>query len=197
MTDLLRQEIAALATTIVVKVGTRVLTRDDGQLNEDRIAQLAEQVHAVRASGRKVVLVSSGAGRGRHGTAGTENSPHRPGPSASGGRHRPEPAGRGLRAGPLDPRPSRRPGAADRRGPGTSHPLPQRPQHAGHPARTGGRADHQRERHRQRRGTADHLRRQRPPGGHRDQPAPGAAAGAAVRRGRAVSTATRRRPAAG
>ena len=37
MTDLLRQEIAALATTIVVKVGTRVLTREDGQLDEQRI----------------------------------------------------------------------------------------------------------------------------------------------------------------
>jgi glutamate 5-kinase len=61
MPDLLRQEIAATATTIIVKVGTRVLTRDDGQLNEDRIAQLAEQMHAILATGRKVVLVSSGA----------------------------------------------------------------------------------------------------------------------------------------
>ena len=41
MTDLLRQEIAASATSIVVKVGTRVLTREDGRLNEERIAQLA------------------------------------------------------------------------------------------------------------------------------------------------------------
>ena len=38
MTDLLRQEIAATATPIVVKVGTRVLTRDDGQLDQERIA---------------------------------------------------------------------------------------------------------------------------------------------------------------
>ena len=70
MTDLLRQEIATLATTIVVKVGTRVLTRDDGQLDGERIAQLAAQLHAVVASGRKVVLVSSGAvgaGMGRLG----------------------------------------------------------------------------------------------------------------------------------
>jgi len=70
MTDLLRQEIAALATTIVVKVGTRVLTRRDGQLDEARIGQLAEQVHLAMASGRKVVLVSSGAvgaGMGRLG----------------------------------------------------------------------------------------------------------------------------------
>jgi len=70
MTDLLRQEIAATATTIVVKVGTRVLTRENGRLNEDRIAQLAEELHHVMASGRKVVLVSSGAvgaGMGRLG----------------------------------------------------------------------------------------------------------------------------------
>lgn len=70
MQDLLRQEIAALATTIVVKVGTRVLTRDDGQLDAARIQQLADQVHHVMATGRKVVLVSSGAvgaGMGRLG----------------------------------------------------------------------------------------------------------------------------------
>jgi len=70
MKDLLRQEIAALATTIVVKVGTRVLTGEDGQLDVERIQQLADQVHHVMSSGRKVVLVSSGAvgaGMGRLG----------------------------------------------------------------------------------------------------------------------------------
>jgi glutamate 5-kinase len=70
MNDLLRQEIAALAATIVVKVGTRVLTREDGQLDEGRIDQLVDQVHHVMATGRKVVLVSSGAvgaGMGRLG----------------------------------------------------------------------------------------------------------------------------------
>ncbi len=68
--DLIRQEIAALATTIVVKVGTRVLTRPDGQLDPLRIDQLVEQIHHVLATGRKVVLVSSGAvgaGMGRLG----------------------------------------------------------------------------------------------------------------------------------
>ncbi len=70
MTDLLRQEIATAATTIVVKVGTRVLTRPDGRLNEQRIAQLAEELNDVIASGRHVALVSSGAvgaGMGRLG----------------------------------------------------------------------------------------------------------------------------------
>jgi glutamate 5-kinase len=66
----LRQEIAAAAGTIVVKVGTRVLTRDDGSLDEARIEQLAGQLHALMQTGRKVVLVSSGAvasGMGRLG----------------------------------------------------------------------------------------------------------------------------------
>jgi glutamate 5-kinase len=70
MTDLLRQEIAATATTLVVKVGTNVLTRQDGQLDQERIAQLAAGLHHVLQAGRKVVLVSSGAvgaGMGRLG----------------------------------------------------------------------------------------------------------------------------------
>ncbi len=61
MPDLLRQEIAAAATTVVVKVGTRVLTHADGTLDEERIARLAEELNEVFQSGRKVVLVSSGA----------------------------------------------------------------------------------------------------------------------------------------
>ena len=61
MTDLLRQEIAATATTIVVKVGTRVLTHEEGTLNEQRITQLAEELSSINETGRRVVLVSSGA----------------------------------------------------------------------------------------------------------------------------------------
>lgn len=61
MTDLLRQEIATAAETVVVKVGTRVLTLPDGRLDEQRIAVLAEELHEILESGRKVALVSSGA----------------------------------------------------------------------------------------------------------------------------------------
>jgi glutamate 5-kinase len=61
MTDLLRQEIAATAHTIVVKVGTRVLTHADGALNYDRIDRLAEELHDIQTAGKRVVLVSSGA----------------------------------------------------------------------------------------------------------------------------------------
>ena len=61
MTDLLRQEIATAADMIVVKVGTRVLTTDDGTLDEARIAALAEEIHQLLDTGRKVAVVSSGA----------------------------------------------------------------------------------------------------------------------------------------
>lgn len=71
--DLVRQEIATEARLIVVKVGTRVVTHPDGRLNYERIEQLAEEIHCVRQTGRKVVLVSSGAvgaGVGRLGLPG-------------------------------------------------------------------------------------------------------------------------------
>jgi glutamate 5-kinase len=61
MPDILRQEIAVTADMIVVKVGTRVLTHPDGRLDETRIALLAEDINRIYQSGRRVVLVSSGA----------------------------------------------------------------------------------------------------------------------------------------
>lgn len=56
-----RRDIILRTQTVVVKVGTNVLSTDDDQLDADRIASLAEQLHMICASGRKVVLVSSGA----------------------------------------------------------------------------------------------------------------------------------------
>src|SRR5580704_16012545 len=61
MTDLVRQEIATAAHTIIVKVGTRVLTGADGLLDQQRVAALAEELHQLMATGRKVALVTSGA----------------------------------------------------------------------------------------------------------------------------------------
>jgi len=61
MLDLARQEIAATARTVLIKVGTRVLTRDDGSLDGERIARLAGEVAGVVESGRRALLVSSGA----------------------------------------------------------------------------------------------------------------------------------------
>lgn len=61
MQNLVRREIIETARTIVVKIGTNVLSRDDDTLDHERIAELAGQIHAIRESGRQVVLVSSGA----------------------------------------------------------------------------------------------------------------------------------------
>src|SRR5438128_1709258 len=61
MLDPVRQEVIALAHTVVVKVGTNVLAGPDGQLNAERLQSLADQVQRLREQGRKVALVSSGA----------------------------------------------------------------------------------------------------------------------------------------
>jgi glutamate 5-kinase len=61
MIDPVRQEIAATSKTVVVKVGTRVLTHQDGTLDHDRVTAIAEQLVGLMAQKRQVVLVSSGA----------------------------------------------------------------------------------------------------------------------------------------
>src|SRR6266481_1532804 len=61
MIDPVRQEVIALAHTVVVKVGTNVLTHADGTLDRGRLQALADQIQRLRQSGRKVALVSSGA----------------------------------------------------------------------------------------------------------------------------------------
>jgi glutamate 5-kinase len=61
MVDPVRQEIAATSKTVVVKVGTRVLTHDDGTLNHGQVTAIAEQLIRLMSEKRQVVLVSSGA----------------------------------------------------------------------------------------------------------------------------------------
>jgi glutamate 5-kinase len=61
MLDPVRQEVIALAHTVVVKVGTNVLTKTDGTLDPGRVQALADQLQRLRTAGRKVALVSSGA----------------------------------------------------------------------------------------------------------------------------------------
>ncbi len=56
-----RKQILDQAQTVVVKVGTNVLSTADDRLDVDRIRSLAEQLHGIVSGGRKVVLVSSGA----------------------------------------------------------------------------------------------------------------------------------------
>jgi glutamate 5-kinase len=61
MVNPVRQEVITLAHTVVVKVGTNVLAGGDGALLPERVQALADQIQRLRANGRKVVLVSSGA----------------------------------------------------------------------------------------------------------------------------------------
>ncbi len=75
MPDLLRQEIATSADTLVVKIGTRVLTAANGTLDRTRIESLAEELHAVIGGGRRVVLVSSGAVGAGMGQLGLQRRP--------------------------------------------------------------------------------------------------------------------------
>jgi glutamate 5-kinase len=61
MVDPVRQEVVTLAHTVVVKVGTNVLTNASGTLDPDQVRSLADQLQRIRQTGRKVALVSSGA----------------------------------------------------------------------------------------------------------------------------------------
>ena len=70
MLDPVRQEIVTNVDTIVVKVGTRVLTRDDGTLDTERVEAIGHELVRRVDDGRRVALVSSGAvgaGMGRLG----------------------------------------------------------------------------------------------------------------------------------
>jgi glutamate 5-kinase len=59
--ELIRRQVVDSAKTLVVKVGTNALSKPDDTLDIDKIANLTEQLNHVRQSGRRVVLVSSGA----------------------------------------------------------------------------------------------------------------------------------------
>ena len=61
MKNLVRREVIQTAHTLVVKIGTNVLSQENGSLDLERLQHLAEQFHKVRASNRQVVVVSSGA----------------------------------------------------------------------------------------------------------------------------------------
>lgn len=59
--DAVRQEILIGAHTVVVKVGTNVLTDANGLLVPERLQALADQLQRIRQRGIKLALVSSGA----------------------------------------------------------------------------------------------------------------------------------------
>jgi len=46
---------------ITIKIGSNVLTRDDGSLNKARMAHLVSEISALREQGHQILLVSSGA----------------------------------------------------------------------------------------------------------------------------------------
>lgn len=56
-----RREAIENARTVVVKVGTRVLTAPDGKLDRGRIDKLSSQLCRIADTGRQTVMVSSGA----------------------------------------------------------------------------------------------------------------------------------------
>jgi glutamate 5-kinase len=61
MSDPVRLDVVSRSHTVVIKVGTNVLADASGTLDRHRIQALADQLHRLRMTGRKVALVSSGA----------------------------------------------------------------------------------------------------------------------------------------
>lgn len=61
MQDLVRHEVFQSCRTVIVKIGTNVLTTDNDRLDLERIQCIADQIHRIQLTGRRVVLVSSGA----------------------------------------------------------------------------------------------------------------------------------------
>jgi glutamate 5-kinase len=61
MQDLVRQEVFKACQTVIVKIGTNVLTTDTDRLDLERIQCISDQIFRIQQTGRKVVLVSSGA----------------------------------------------------------------------------------------------------------------------------------------
>ena len=75
VSDLLRQEIATGTRTVVIKIGTRVLTNQQGTLDMGQIDWLSEEVHHLMENDRQVVLVSSGAVGAGMGQLGLQKRP--------------------------------------------------------------------------------------------------------------------------
>jgi glutamate 5-kinase len=61
MQDTIRRDVFETCRTVIVKIGTNVLTTESDRLNLPRIQCLADQIHRIQETGRRVVLVSSGA----------------------------------------------------------------------------------------------------------------------------------------
>ncbi len=70
-----RQTHLESTTSIVVKVGSRVLSGEDGRLDHGQVSNIAGQISQLVAAGRPVVLVSSGAVAAGMGKLGLQRRP--------------------------------------------------------------------------------------------------------------------------
>lgn len=61
MQDPVRHDVFQACRTVIVKIGTNVLTTDRDRLDLNRIQCIADQIHRIQQTDRRVVLVSSGA----------------------------------------------------------------------------------------------------------------------------------------
>ncbi len=61
MTEAVARPMVAAANRVVVKVGTRVLTHDDGPIALSRLFSIVEAIGGLRRRGKEVLLVTSGA----------------------------------------------------------------------------------------------------------------------------------------
>ena len=75
MDNLVRKEVFQSSRTLIVKIGSNVLTREDDQLDEERIEHLADQIERLIEGGRRVVVVSSGAVAAGVGALGLDRRP--------------------------------------------------------------------------------------------------------------------------
>ena len=71
----IRTQILSKVKKVVVKIGTGVLTTDDGYVDKEQIQRLAGQVVELKKMGYDVVVVSSGAIGSGMGELGIEKRP--------------------------------------------------------------------------------------------------------------------------
>lgn len=75
MPNSIRQDVFNSCQTLIIKIGSNVLTRDDDQLDGERIQHLSDQIDRILQTGRKVVIVSSGAVAAGIGVLGLNQKP--------------------------------------------------------------------------------------------------------------------------
>ncbi|MDD5771872.1 MAG: glutamate 5-kinase [bacterium] len=59
--DIRRKNILVSAKKIVIKIGTKVLTTDEGKLDEKKVERLVNNISLLKKKGKEIVIVTSGA----------------------------------------------------------------------------------------------------------------------------------------